>query len=326
MISVIIPVYNGERTIGKCLESVTNQTKEPGEIIVVDDGSTDNTRGIVKEFKEAILLVQEHKGPAVARNFGARKAKGEILLFTDSDCVPERNWTSEMAKPFRNKNIAGVQGIYGTMQRELMARFSQLEIEDRYERMKSFGNIDFIGSYSAGYRKPVFLESGGFDESFPAASGEDPELSFKLAEMGHKMVLNPRAMVYHEHPNTFGKYLKQKFYRAYWRILLYKKHSKKAIKEAYTPQSLKIQIVLFYLLTLSLILSPFNANLFYIPVSLFIILLLSALPFSIRIYSKDRAAGLACPFIVISRTAVFGAGMISGFIRLRRLLFSRHAK
>jgi glycosyltransferase involved in cell wall biosynthesis len=315
MISIIIPVYNKEKTIRKCLDSLLNQSySKEYEIIVVDDGSNDRTKEIVEKFERVKLLKQEHKGPASARNLGAKQAKGEIILFTDADCIADKHWAKEMVKPFENPEIVGVQGRYETKQKELIARFSQLEIEDRYERMKTFETIDFIGSYSAGYRKGVFLKSGGFDESFPIASGEDPELSFRLSKE-YKMVFNPNAKVYHEHPNTLGKYLKQKFWRAYWRVLLYRKHPRKIRRESYTPQILKIQIGLFYLMILLLILSLFSTNSIYVFLSLFILLCLSTLPFSVKIFKKDKKVGLVSPVIIILRTIVFGIGLIYGFVR-----------
>ncbi len=195
MISVIVPVYNGEKTIDKCLASLLKQTKKPDEIIVVDDGSKDQTKAVVEKFSGITFLEQEHKGPAAARNTGARKARGDILLFIDSDCIASESWVAEMAKPFENKNISGIQGRYKTEQKDTVARFVQLEIEDRYDRMKKRSYLDFIGSYAAGYRKDIFLEFGGFNETFTMASGEDPELSFKLAKAGHKMVFNPNAVV-----------------------------------------------------------------------------------------------------------------------------------
>lgn len=320
MISVIIPVYNGEKTIGECLNSLIDQTKKPDEIIVIDDGSKDKTKNTVKTFENVILLEQEHKGPAVARNLGARNAKGDILLFTDSDCVPDKNWLEEMMKPFENEVIVGVQGRYKTKQKELIARFSQLEIEDRYERMKKRKHIDFIGSYSAGYRKNIFLKFGGFDQSFPIASGEDSALSFKLAEKNYKMIFNPNAIVYHKHPNTLEKYLKQKFWRSYWRILLYRKHKKKTISESYTPQILKLQIMLLYTLVLLLTISLFYINLVWISLSILILLFISTLPFSVKTFDKDKKVALVSPLILILRTIAFGAGLIYGILRYKNII------
>jgi glycosyltransferase involved in cell wall biosynthesis len=315
MISIVIPVYNVEKTIGECLSSLIDQTRKPDEIIVVDDGSKDLTKEIASKFKNVIFLEKEHKGPASARNFGAKKAKGEILLFTDSDCTLDKNWVSEMVKPFEDKETVGVQGRYETKQKGMIARFVQLEIEDRYERMKKFGNIDFIGSYSAGYRKRTFLESGGFDESFPIASGEDPELSFKLAKSGNKMVFNEKAIVYHNHVDSLPAYLKQKFWRAYWRVLLYRKHPRKIKSESYTPQSLKLKIILSYLFVLGILFSLFIPSVFYISLLFLLLLIILTLPLSYKIFRKDRKLGLISPFLLILRTFVFSVGLIIGVLR-----------
>jgi glycosyltransferase involved in cell wall biosynthesis len=316
MLSVIIPVYNGEKTIGKCLSPLLVQSRKPDEIIVVDDGSDDRTADIVKTFKKVTLLRQEHKGPAAARNLGAKKAKGNILLFTDSDCIPDKEWVSEMAKPFESKETAGAQGRYKTIQKGIIARFVQLEIEDRYDRMKKRKYIDFIGSYAAGYRKSAFLEFSGFDEAFPLASGEDPELSFKLAKAGHKMVFNDRAVVYHNHVDSLGAYLKQKFWRAYWRILLYRKHPGKIKNESYTPQTLKLQILAFYLCILSLLFSPLIPYAAILSLFSLLLLVMLTFPLSYKNFKKDKPVGLLTPFIAIPRTLVFGVGLIYGMVRL----------
>ncbi|MBU1120666.1 glycosyltransferase family 2 protein, partial [Candidatus Micrarchaeota archaeon] len=134
MISVIIPTFNAEKTIKDCINSILKQKiNEEIELIVVDDGSNDRTREIVKSFGgKAKLIEQKHKGPAAARNNGAKNAKGEIILFTDSDCVVGENWVDEMSKPLKEKEAVGVQGSYKTEQKELIARFIQIEIEERY--------------------------------------------------------------------------------------------------------------------------------------------------------------------------------------------------
>ena len=302
-VSVIIPAYNSEATIGSCLESLTNQNyKEDYEIIVVDDGSTDNTKGEVKKF-DVKFLEQKHGGPAVARNLGAKKAAGEIILFTDADCVPEADWIEKMCGPFKDESVVGVQGAYKTKQRRVVARFVQYEIEERYGIMKKAGSIDFIGSYSAAYRKDVFHAFEGFDKDFPIASGEDTDLSYRLASQGYKMIFEPGAIVYHEHPSQMMDYLKMKFYRAYWRVSLYRKTPQKTVKDTYTPQMLKLQIALFYLFVISLF-SGLFAFLF----------LLTTLPLTGQIIKKDRRVGLITPAFVAFRTAAFGTGLVYGIL------------
>lgn len=307
-VSVIVPTYNSESTIKGCLDSLFNQSFEDKyEVIVVDDASADNTVSAVVSYPVE-LLKQKHKGPAAARNLGAKNAEGEILLFTDADCIPENGWIEKMCAPFEDGQIVGVQGRYKTRQEGTVARFVQYEIEERYEIMSEKRYIDFIGSYSAAYRKDVFLEGGGFDESFTIASGEDPDLSYRLASKGHKMVFAPGAVVYHEHPASIEQYLKMKFYRAYWRVALYRKNPEKTIKDTYTPQMLKLQIALFYLLVIT----------FFLNVVVLLLFVLTTLPLSWQIFKKDREVGVLTPVFVFLRSAAFGTGLIYGLLGLKR--------
>lgn len=334
MISVIIPSFNSEKTIEKTIQSIlTQKTKEKIELIIVDDASTDNTISEIKKFKNIILIQQKkNSGPAKARNLGAKKAKGEIIVFIDSDCVPEKNWLEEMVKPFENPEVVGVQGAYKTKQKSVTAKFVQIEIEDRYDLMKKKDFIDFIGSYSAGYRKKTFLEFKGFNESFPIASGEDPELSYRMEKKGLKLKFNPNAVVYHFHPESLMKYLKTKFFRGYWRILIYKHHKSKMFKDSYTPQILKFQIILLYVLIIELLLKAINSLLQFNPIInssmnsmfdlmisvSFLLYLITLIPFTFKSLKKDFLIGLFSPLFIFFRTFSFCTGLIAGTIKVKK--------
>ena len=316
-VSVIIPAYNAKKTIANCLDSLSSQNyKGKYEIIVVDDGSKDATKQIAGNFAKVKLLMQNHAGPAKARNLGAKNAKGEILIFTDSDCIADKNFISEMAKPFSNREIAGVQGRYKCRQKELIARLIHLEIEERYEHMQKQKYIDFIGSYAAAYRKNEFLKAHGFDASFPMASGEDTDLSFRLSAMGKKMVFAQKAIVWHTHPISLWKYLKVKYFRAFWRALIYKKHRDKIAGDSYTSQKMKAQLGLFYLLVLSLIGSAFYWLLAYAALAFFILFLLSTVPFALWAAKRDLSVGIIVPITTLLRTAAFSIGLIAGALRV----------
>lgn len=224
-ISVIIPTYNAEKTIGQCLHALKQQNYPSAsyEVILVDDGSKDATGEIARTY-DIKYLRQENSGPATARNKGAIVAKGEIILFTDSDCVPEPDWIREMAAPFNDKSVMAVKGAYRNRQKSIVARFAQLEFEERFEMLKKAASIDMVDTYSAGFRKDAFLQLGGFDTSFPVANNEDTELSYRMSKLGFKMVFNPNAIVFHlDHPASVKRYARLKFWRGYWRTVVYKK-------------------------------------------------------------------------------------------------------
>ncbi|MFM6154726.1 MAG: glycosyltransferase family 2 protein, partial [Sphaerospermopsis kisseleviana] len=91
LVSVIIPVYNGDRHLAQAIESVLNQTYQPFEVIVVDDGSTDNSANVACSYKEVHYLYQPNQGVAVARNTGISQARGEFIAFLDQDDL----WTPD---------------------------------------------------------------------------------------------------------------------------------------------------------------------------------------------------------------------------------------
>jgi GT2 family glycosyltransferase len=318
MISVVIPAYNAEALISKCLDSLLKQTIDQTkyEIIVVDDGSTDATADVVQSFENVRLIKQNNQGPAAARNNGAANAKGDIILFTDSDCVPAINWIEEMIRPFNDDaEIVGVKGIYKTDQKELIARFVQAEYEDKYDVLKRDQYIDFVDTYSAGFKRKVFIEFGGYDTSFPVACAEDVELSFRMFSRGYKMVFNPNAVVSHRHPATLTGYLKKKYKFAFWRILAVRKNPNKIIKDSHTPQIMKLQLLFFPLLIISLLATIFYPRLIYLGFLVIAVFIISTIPFLKKVIKKDIAVGLLSPFLLMTRSVFQLFGVLNGTIQ-----------
>ena len=250
--SVVVPVYNGETVIERCLDALGCQSV-PGhryEIIVVDDGSRDATPAVITAWAachpdaQVRLLRQQNAGPAAARNHGAREARSPLVLFTDGDCAPTRTWVEAMAAPFVDDGVVGAKGTYVTEQSALIPRFVQAEYEDRYDRMRGQPQIDFIDTYSAAYRRDIFLENGGFDPIFTTASVEDQEFSFRLAQKGYRLVFAPDATVSHLHDSDLGEYFRRKYYIGFWKALLIRWHPERMVQDSHTPQVLKVQIVL----------------------------------------------------------------------------------
>ena len=320
-VSVIIPAYNSSKTIQNTLSVLKKQTypKELYEIIVVDDGSSDNTAEVANEM-DVVVLFQSNQGAGAARNLGVKNAGGEIVLFTDSDCEPEYDWIERMVEPFKDPEIVGAKGFYKTKQQEKIARFAQVEYDIKCSMLKKEHYIDFIDTYSAAYRRDVFLNVGGFDVIYTTASGEDSELSYKLALKGYKMVAVHNAFVYHLHPDTVFKYLKKKYRNAYWRVVTWKKYPLKIVKDSHTPNSYKLEVVLTPLIFLSLLVFIFWTKTLWLFLIFIFFFLLNEVSFLRKVYQLDSSIFWVCPFYLYLRgiAAAFGAG-----VKLCSLAFHR---
>ncbi len=316
-ISIIIPAKDSAQTIEKCLSALKAQHgMEFGkdyEIILVDDGSTDNT-GEIGERMQVSVIRQGNRGPAAARNSGAKAARGAILVFTDSDCVPQSDWVKEMVRPFNDLHVIGVKGAYLCEEKNKTARFVQMEFEFKYKAMASQSTIDFIDTYSAAYQRDVFLENNGFDENFPVPSVEDQELSFRLAGKGYKMVFQPLARVFHAHDHSIAEYMKRKWGIGYWKAVMLRWLPEKTFNDSYTPLSQRFQIISLAFLIISILLAPFNRIFLLTALSFGLLFLGSAVPFLNFIARKDPAILLPSIFILPLRAAASGFGLLFGFL------------
>ncbi len=316
LVSVIIPAYNAEATLGRCLDALSAQSRRPREIIVVDDGSTDDTAKVARGYGVRVIQ-QANAGPAAARNAGARAARGDLLLFTDADCVPAPDWVERMAAPFAEPTVAGAKGVYQTDQVEAVARFVQIEYEDKYDRMRGQEQIDFIDTYSAAYRRHLFLQAGGFDVTFPTASVEDQEFSFRLARAGHRFVFVPDARVTHLHDRTLPEYAHRKFWIGYWKALVTRRYPSKLARDSHTPQSLKVQMGIAgaggVLLALGTVVR--RARLVRWGLGSWAVFGLTTLPFVRKAWLKDRIVAVLAPFLLFVRAWALGLGFLVGNLR-----------
>lgn len=160
-ISVVIPSYNSGKTISGCLESLIKQNLKV-EIIVIDDGSSDNTQKLVQEFSQVKFLSQTHQGPGSARNLGAVKAQGEILVFVDADMVFEPNFINNLTLPIVRGKAKGTWS-----EEELVANWDSLwarcwNYNQNRPTAKMTGNIGQRRVFRA-ILKSEFKRVGGFD-------------------------------------------------------------------------------------------------------------------------------------------------------------------
>jgi cellulose synthase/poly-beta-1,6-N-acetylglucosamine synthase-like glycosyltransferase len=207
-ISVVIPVYNCRDTLSGCLDSLSGQDHPDYEIIVVDDGSTDGTNEICESYPRVKVISVENGGPSRARNIGAAMARGEIVAFTDGDCIADRQWLKELEKGFSSPEVAGVGGNQTSPRDEtdfgmlVLEIFETLGIVTYYiQTAHMMGETEHNPSCNSAYRKRVLNEVGGFDETL--WPGEDVDLDYRIRQLGYKLIYNPRALVRHYRPGTY---------------------------------------------------------------------------------------------------------------------------
>jgi len=206
-VSVIIPLRNSEKTIGKTINSVLNQDYRNFEIIIIDDCSSDRSLEMVKKISEKqrkikIIRNKKNLGPAASRNKGIKISKGKIIFFTDSDCLVPKNWIKSLLKGYKSRDIAGVGGYLKPNSNNFIAKLEILQnrfllkISDKEIVGKAETPMGYTNNVS--YRKSILEEVGGFDEKFPLPAGEDIDLKKRICERGWRVVYMPLSVTHLE--------------------------------------------------------------------------------------------------------------------------------
>ncbi|MGN1417972.1 MAG: glycosyltransferase [Acutalibacteraceae bacterium] len=218
-ISVVIPVYNEEKHIVQCIDALLNNTRKPDEILLADGGSTDRTRMLASAFSQVTILDNPEKTAAAGRNVGIRHAKGDIIAFTDGDCIVEKDWLEEIEKAFAEYEIDGLGGkvttapfeneyeeYWGTLAWKLIMSFG----DEAYQVKEKTLNDAFVTANCA-YTKALLDDLNGFDLWF-ANNAEDVDLCWRALEKNAKLMYIP-SVVIKAHSVTTLEGIKQKSFR-----------------------------------------------------------------------------------------------------------------
>lgn len=217
-VSVIIPVKNGAAHIQELLDSImqVDYVKEKLEIIVVDGKSADDTVKVVSQYPVE-LLTEERPGLNGARNTGIKHSSGEIIAFTDFDCIIPKNWIEKIVENLQNQDVGCVGGNVQGYYEDFLSHYADASVMPVMRRFKKREVLDSVKPpmrYPAGcnmaFKREAIEKAGAFDESIRYGFDED-ELVERICRKGYKMVLDPNVLIMHKHRSTMLNLLKQTF-------------------------------------------------------------------------------------------------------------------
>lgn len=227
-LSVIIPTYNRKDILKKCLNALFNQTYPQSnyEIIVIDDGSTDGTEEVVRgSIRSSSITIyyfkQRNKGPAVARNLGIKKAKGEIIFLTGDDIIATPTLLAEHiiwhTERFQQDNIAILGYVTWAPEIKITPFMHWLENggpQFCYYKLQNGGEVEwkYLWTPNVSFKREFLIGNKlFFDERFPSAAYEDVEFGYRLAKRGLRIFYNRDAVAYHYHHTTIEDAEKRMF-------------------------------------------------------------------------------------------------------------------
>ena len=326
--SVIVPSYNRQEEIRELLNSFTHLQfpKEKYELIIADDGSTDGTADLVKEFQRTSGFTlhfyrQENRGPGAARNMGMENAKGDFFIFIDSDCTVSPQWLRAIDADLQREQadaFGGPDSFRADFPPLLKAiNYSMTSFITtggiRGHKKKGLGKY-YPRSFNMGLSKGIYEKIGGFGG---LRHGQDIEFSHRIIQSGAKVILVPDAVVYHKRRTSIKKFFRQVFNWGVARINLYKIDPKMLEPVHALPALVTLGVIL---LIIGSLLSSVVWGLFKWLLVLGILVLAGSGIHAAAQYRSFRLLFLV-PMVMPIQILGYGLGFISAFIT--RVIFKK---
>lgn len=222
-ISVIIPVRDGEATLGKCLDSLVRNPLPGMEVIVVDDGSEDRSREIAAVFPFRLISLGKRCGASAARNAGAREASASALFFTDADCLLCEDTLKRALMAYKASPGSPTGGTYTQVPHDkgFFSAFQSVFVN--YSETKR-ARPDYVATHAMVIDRELFLRAGGFSEDFMPIL-EDVEFSHRLKHRGVELMMDPDMLVEHVFGFTLWGSLRNAFRKSmYWTMYSIRNH------------------------------------------------------------------------------------------------------
>jgi GT2 family glycosyltransferase len=197
-IAIVVPVYNGSVTLGECLAALTAGMAPEDEILVVDDASTDDSPALAAAAGVPVVRLPGNRGPAAARNEGARRTRAEILLFVDADVVVAADAIARVRGTLAARpEVAALFGSYDDRPRAPGVVSQYRNLLHHYVHQHGASEAFSFWAGCGAVRRAAFAEIGGFDERPWRRAIEDIELGYRLRAAGHRILLDPGLLCTH---------------------------------------------------------------------------------------------------------------------------------
>ena len=303
-------MYNSQETIGKCLDSIYNSDypRNKYEVIVVDDGSTDNSANLAGTYPCKLIKLNKNGGPAAARNLGTKKSKGNILVFVDSDVAIGKKFLRSTIDCFNE----GVASLTAMNLKKTSSNFitNFLNLLDYFTFLKSPRYVIFPCTSYFAIKKMVFMELGMFNEKYKKPHVEDLELGSRLTKKGYKMYLNKKLKFKHMMEYTFLGFLKNKFLRSFYRIKFLLKEKNIKTTTSYYPSNILLLFLLLFFTSLGFLLSEFFFLLCFIILILFFLNNFEFLKFLKE--EKGIVFSISSFFMIMVHMSIWITGIVIG--------------
>ncbi|MEK6276719.1 MAG: glycosyltransferase [Actinomycetota bacterium] len=227
LVSVVVAAPDAEGELDRCLASLLDIDYPAGryELLIVDNGSRDRTAEIVKRFPVR-NLDEPRSRVSHARNAGIRASRGDVVAFTDPDCLVSKQWLLELASGFADPDVDAVAGaIVPYPPRTHAELYAARRRSHSQERVLSHPLRPFAMTPNLAFRREIFDRVGLFDTRFPGGGWEDADLCWRFSRDGAKIRYAPRAVVFHRYRATAREFLVQQYRYGYGLSLIYGKYS-----------------------------------------------------------------------------------------------------
>jgi len=225
-VSVVVPVFNRARVLPKCIDSLlrSDYPKARWELVCVDNGSTDGSMAVLRSYGERVRVLEEkRRGAAAARNTGVHAATGEVIAFTDSDCVVDPRWITEVVQPLADRTIAAVGGrILAHQPANSVSRFGEI-IHDHSIAI-NYDKPPYFITMNLALRRDLLLRSGLFDVRL--LRGQDSELAYRIGrDMPDKRFHYAHAAVIrHRNRSSLPSLMREGFVHGYHAVAVRRLH------------------------------------------------------------------------------------------------------